>query len=348
MEKIEEGEAIFYADTKKKISRDLEVFYNPVMRFNRDMTLVVINSMEGDLSVGLPLAGTGIRALRLLLETDKVGSIDINDHDKAAVKTIQKNLDLNNLKGDHIKVSEMDANDFLLSSCGYDYIDIDPFGSPNNFLDAAVKRISRRGILAVTATDTAPLCGTYPSVCRRKYWAEPARTPHMHEVGLRILIRKVQLIGMQYDKALVPILSYYRDHYFRIFFKCVKGKKKCDEIVKKFGYYSWNVRSASLEYGQESGSAGPLYLGELFDRKLMKGIKKESTFLDILKNELDLPFFHDIHSICKAHKIAQLPKSDIIIDELKKKGFKASRTHFTPKGIKTDASAEEMKRILKK
>ena len=40
--------------------------------------------------------------------------------------------------------------------CGYfDYIDIDPFGSPNPFLAAAIGRITRNGIVAVTATDTA-------------------------------------------------------------------------------------------------------------------------------------------------------------------------------------------------
>ncbi|MCU0373510.1 MAG: ATP-binding protein, partial [Ignavibacteria bacterium] len=42
---------------------------------------------------------------------------------------------------------------------GFDYIDIDPFGSPCPFLDAAIKRLSRGGILAVTATDTSALAG---------------------------------------------------------------------------------------------------------------------------------------------------------------------------------------------
>ena len=57
----------------------------------------------------------------------------------------------------------------------------------------------------------------------------------MHETGLRILIRKVQLIGMQYEKALFPIFSYLKDHYFRVFFRCIKGKKICDEIAEKHG-----------------------------------------------------------------------------------------------------------------
>ena len=55
----------------------------------------------------------------------------------------------------------------------------------------------------------------------------------MHETGIRILIRKVQLIGAQFEKALTPIFSFYADHYYRVFFKCEKGKKKADEIVKQ-------------------------------------------------------------------------------------------------------------------
>ena len=88
-------------------------------------------------------------------------------------------------------------------------------------LDSAIKRISRNGILAVTNTDTAALTGTYPKACIRKYWSMPKRDYMMHETGLRILIRKVQLVGMQYEKALYPIFSYFKDHYFRIFFQCV-------------------------------------------------------------------------------------------------------------------------------
>ena len=101
-------------------------------------------------------------------------------------------------------VQDKDANMFILESSGFDYIDIDPFGSPNFLLDSSVKRISRGGILAVTATDTSALAGSYPDACRRKYWAEPLRSEMMHEAGLRILIRKGQLIGAQFEKALTP------------------------------------------------------------------------------------------------------------------------------------------------
>ena len=154
-----------------------------------------------------------------------------------------------------VRVFNEDANLFLLNSKGFDYIDIDPFGTPNPYLDSACKRISREGILAVTATDTSALCGTYKDACQRKYWADSKNDCLMHETGLRILIRKVQLVAAQYDKALVPIFSYSKDHYMRVFFRSSKMKNKIDEILKQH---------------KMMGDFGPIWAGKLWDSKLAK------------------------------------------------------------------------------
>jgi len=201
-----------------KISKQLPVFYNPVMKTNRDVSIILLNALnKKEMQIADPLAGSGIRSIRFVKELNKniIKSIAINDYSKESVKNIKENFKLNkiNQKTSSIQFHNDDANLFLLNSKGFDYIDIDPFGTPNPFLDAAVKRIARDGILSVTATDTAPLAGTYPSTCRRKYWAIPLRNEIKHEVGLRILIRKVQLIGAQFDKALIPLCSYSKDHY---------------------------------------------------------------------------------------------------------------------------------------
>ena len=59
----------------------------------------------------------------------------------------------------------------------------------------------------------------------------------MHETGLRILIRKIQLVAAQYDKALTPIFSYSKEHYMRAFLKNEKGKHKVDKILKLHGFF---------------------------------------------------------------------------------------------------------------
>ena len=43
----------------------------------------------------------------------------------------------------------------LMVEAPFQWIDLDPFGSPVGFLDTAIQSISRSGVLEVTATDTA-------------------------------------------------------------------------------------------------------------------------------------------------------------------------------------------------
>ena len=234
MRTITEGKAMISIPDEKKISKQLEVFYNPVMKLNRDVSILLLNSVANtNMQIGSPLAGTGVREIRFMkeLQKGKIKSMAINDYDEKACTSIKENLKLNRINSKKVIVTCEDANIFLLSSSGFDYIDVDPFGSPNPFLDAAVNRLSRQSILAVTATDTSALAGTYPEACLRKYWAMPLRNELMHEIGVRILIRKVQLIGAQYGKALMPIFVYSKDHYYRLFFSCEKSKQAVDEII---------------------------------------------------------------------------------------------------------------------
>lgn len=70
--KIEEGEITFYAPVGEKVSRALPVFYNLVMKFNRDVSVLILNALnEKKMQIGLPLSGTGIRGLRFFKELEK-------------------------------------------------------------------------------------------------------------------------------------------------------------------------------------------------------------------------------------------------------------------------------------
>jgi tRNA (guanine26-N2/guanine27-N2)-dimethyltransferase len=346
MATIKEGKAVISVH-QGKISKKLLVFYNPVMKMNRDISVLLLNSVKDkDLRIADIMAGSGVRAARFLLELKKgkIKEIAVNDYSKEAVKDIKKNFKLNKIKTktQRIRITNEDANLLLLNSFGFNYIDIDPFGTPNPFLDSAVKRIARDGILAVTATDTSALAGTYVSACKRKYWAIPLRNEIKHEIGLRILIRKVQLIGAQFEKALTPIFSYSAEHYMRIFFRCAKGKKKVDKVIKQHGHYS-NSRTV----------AGPIWLGQLWDKTLAAKMAKNSDIsipmLDIIKDEskIDAVGFHDIHAICKRNKLKNIPRKDFLIKKIKKKGYKASNTHFSGTGIRSNIKEKELIKIIK-
>ena len=343
LNEIREGKAKIKASVGK-ISKKLEVFYNPIMKFNRDISILLLDCVENkDLQVGSPLAGSGVREVRFLLELKKIKKIYVNDYSENAVKAIKENIKLNKISSKKIEVSMKDANLFLLESKGFDYIDIDPFGTPNPFLDAAVKRISRNGILAVTATDTSALSGTFPDACLRKYWAKPSHDYVMHEVGLRILIRKVQLVGAQFDKALIPIFSYSKDHYMRVFLRIEKGKEKVDWVLGQHGVFN---------------SCGPMWLGELWDTELTKKMYSISAELDydfdsrflqtiVEESKVGTVGFHDIHELCGKNHL-EVPNFEAIFNEVKKKGYTASRTHFSPYGLRSGISEKELIAILKK
>jgi tRNA (guanine26-N2/guanine27-N2)-dimethyltransferase len=340
---------------KGKLSKKLPVFYNPLMKFNRDISIILLNSIKRPLIIADPLAGSGIRSIRFIKELKKFKSISINDNNEQAIKNIKQNLKLNNIKNKNITITKKDANEFLIQSTGFDYIDIDPFGSPNPFLDAAIKRIARHGILAATATDTAALTGTYPKACRRKYWATPLRNELMHEVGIRILIRKIQLIAAQYEKAITPIFSYAKDHYYRVFFHSQKSKTACDNILKqhKFFYYCTNCTNQSI-YKQICCStrtqlqAGPLWTGQLHDKKLTKTMLKNSineqttNFLKLINKEANTLGFIDLHKVSKKTKTPIIKTTDAI-----KKIKDATPTHFSSHAIKTNKPIEEIKRLLR-
>lgn len=365
---IEENSIKVFGEKKEVVDRKMPVFFNPVMKLNRDISVLVLSAISGQRSehslqnaepstqitgkqrcfrIADPLAGSGIRSLRFKKELDDslTKEIYVNDLKKDYESYFEKNLELNGFSKDSFVVSNLDANVFLDGSKGFDYIDIDPFGSPNPFLDSAIRALRSEGILAVTATDTSALCGSYPAACKRKYWATPLRNFLMHEFGLRILIRKVQMVGVQYEKALVPVFSYSRDHYMRVFFVNKKSKKYCDDLLKKHSFF---VNNDEL--------FGPVWTGELWNDSLVKemDLKKKSLdkeslkFFELIKEESKIKEFgfFDIHSLAKNRLKGNLPKFEDLMAKLEKKGFSVSRTHFSLTGLKTDAPPDVVEDLL--
>ena len=307
-----ESKARFYAYKAKIVSKDLPVFYNPAMEVNRDITILLLNALDDKgLNLCDMLAGTGIRTIRFLLELDKgkIASLTSNDANPKFPAILKKNLSLNKINASslirkrQLIIKNKDANDLLLASTGFSYIDIDPFGTPNPFLDLACKRLARDGILAVTATDTSALCGTYPRACERKYWADPRHDYLMHEAGLRILIRKVQLVAAQYDKALLPIYSYDHEHHARIFLRATKQKTAVDDILKLHDYWD---------------DSGPMWIGPLWDPVLAKKMDvkakdclKSKQIASLIAKEAQIPVlgYIDIHEVGKKLEMGDLPKT---------------------------------------
>lgn len=91
-----------------------------------------------------------------------------------------------------VHVSSASAN--VLSPCSemlfmhrkygrqFDAVDLDPFGSPAHFLDSAVQATADDGVLMVTCTDLATMCGNSPEACLARYGTMSMRIRACHEM----------------------------------------------------------------------------------------------------------------------------------------------------------------------
>jgi len=110
----------------------------------------------------------------------------------------KRNLERNDLAAE---VRHQDAN-VAMHRDPWDVVDIDPFGTPIPFVDAAFQ--GTRNMVCVTATDTAPLCGAHFESGVRSYSAIPRNTEYHAEMGMRILLGALVRTAARYDLAAVP------------------------------------------------------------------------------------------------------------------------------------------------
>ncbi|ACS33894.1 tRNA (guanine(10)-N(2))-dimethyltransferase [Thermococcus gammatolerans] len=356
---------------------DAPVFYNPVMALNRDISVLAVKALSPRRVLDA-LSATGIRGLRYSLETS-AEEVWMNDINEDAFRLILKNLELNfgskpvlangraelGLPEKRLVVNLGDANKLMSENFRYfDFIDLDPFGSPVEFLDSALRSVRRRGFLGLTATDTGVLCGAYRRACRRKYLAEPIRGELCHEAGLRILIGTIVRYAAKYDLGVEVLLAYYRDHYFRVFLRLRSGAKKADESVELLGYL-WQDETGKFKYERDflpgkRGAYGPMWLGPLKNQAFLEELvrltktseesishRKTFQFLSLLVEELDVPFHYDTHALARKNGL-EVVKISRVIETLHSLGFEATRTHFSPTSIKTNAPFDVVLRSMRK
>ncbi len=341
----------------KEPTKKLPVFYNPHMKLNRDISLLVINAyFKKPIDICLPLAGSGIRGIRFLKKLNNINKILFNDLNPNAYNTIKKNLITNNINfnnDNRIIIEKEDAN-LAMRKNKWDYIEIDPFGSPVRFIDTALQQIKNNGIISVTATDTATLCGKYKDTCLRKYFIKSKKVLWHDELGLRNLIAFCQREAARLDIYLEPLLAYTKRHYFKVFFKAQKSKQKSLDAIKKLSYIKVE-KNQEIKISDKETNIGKTYIGKLTNKEFLEKLdpnilneKKEAQkLIQKLKEELDTVGYYEIHKIIKNEKIKTCPKIEKIITLLKSKNYEASRVHNNKYGIKTIAPIETLRKTLK-
>jgi tRNA (guanine26-N2/guanine27-N2)-dimethyltransferase len=355
------------------------VFFNPVMEFNRDLSVLAVRVyqrlVKHEIGVCEPLASQGVRGIRYAVEVGGVSRVLLSDINYHAYELARHNVRCNNLQ-DRVVLEYGDANCVLNCNASpkkrFDVVDIDPFGTPVPFLDSAFRALRNRGLLAVTATDLAPLCGVHAKACVRKYGGKSMRTEYCHELAVRLLAGCMVQAAARQDMGVKFLFSHSSDHYIRVYAQVGYGCKRADDSLRNVGYilHCFNCLhretvsqlSGGLvcrECGSKMDYAGPLWVGGINDASFVdmmfaencvavfRGKLRLDKLLLLVKSEADAPVtYFVIDQVCKKLGLPAVSVQSFL-DALHGEGFMAVQTHFNTRGIKTDASAAVMRRLLR-
>ncbi len=384
---IQEGRAkivVYESEGGSVPTKKMPVFYNPRMIMNRNFSMLVVQAFQNELGrpirIADPLAGSGVRVARFMLEVSGIEAICANDLSPAAYRQIVQNLVLNGIPSEKVKLSTLDANEFFQRrhEKKFDYIDIDPFGSPVPFLFNAFHALRLAGgMLGVTATDTALLHAAHAKACLLKYAAKPLHSPFLKELGARILVQYIATTAASQGYGIEPKIVVSQAHFVKAFIKVKRSKTLASKNLAEIGWVHFcpNCWTTMVTEGKfnlafpqhcvncngEYETAGPAWLGKLFDTIYLDSMtsmcqredafpEKDATLrlLEFMRQDHEGPLFGiHIHQLCDKLNVSG-PSFEFIQGELAKRGFQSYRSHFDPLIIKTTAPVEVISDILRK
>ena len=178
-----------------------------------------------------------------------------------------------------IFVMQNDAR-MALMEAAYQWVDLDPFGSPVNFLDAAVQGLSRVAFLEVTATDTAALTGSSLSSQQRRYGAKGIVDSYAHDDAVRVLLGLIATTAARHDRCVEPVLALFDGHHVRVSVKVRRSRDEASDVLSSMG---WRVREPNGTYrfvrhpepSQVEQASGPMWTGPLWDQTIAGRLTEE-------------------------------------------------------------------------
>ena len=340
------------------------VFFNPAARLNRDVTVAITDGTEGG-SFCDSMAGTGARGIRVAREAKGVREVTMVDFNRAALGMAKKAAALNRVAG-KCEFAEAETSSFLFSRYGrekrFDYVDVDPFGTPIGQLQAALRATADGGILSVTATDTAVLCGVYPEVARRRYGGTSLNNQFNHETAIRLLAGAVARIGASIDIGTRPLASHSTRHYVRLYIRVFVGASQADGALEEIGHVVWcpacgEARESGEEVttcqacGKKAKPAGPLWVGGLTEPGVLRSAERSalkkglSEAAKVLRSQFGSddfpPWSFSLERISSLLGVVTAPEGRVRA-RLKELGFSSMRTPYEKTGIKTDADYKQV------
>ena len=340
-------------------------FFNPLAKLNRDYSIIAYSAFwknfEGPKIFLDGLSGIGSRGLRVANEIKYSEKIVCNDANPNAVKLCAKSAEINDLKS--LETSENEVckffNDYSSKNHRASIVDLDPFGSPTKFVDCAIRATMHGGILSTTATDLQVLHGLFNLACKRKYHGIPIKTEYSNEIAIRLILGCICLVAYRMDMQIVPLFVDNAMHYYRTYVKILNRAAQEDNI----GYISHckscgNRTTSKTQISQcefcnsKMDSAGPLWIGKLFDKEFVKSMQEEIPKYSIDKRcektlqkcllESEMPgTYFTLDEIASKMKVAPL-SLEKIIKKLESDGFLASPTSLNPTGFRTNAKINQI------
>jgi len=292
-------------------------------------------------------AATGVRGLRQLHESNAFASFRFTEANPEAFRVLLENVarfpGASAVKGDAREVPVQGP---------FDYVDLDPYGSPAPFLETALSSVRPGGVVAITATDMMVLAGAQPAACRRRYNARPVRGRLGPEGGLRILLAEGSRTASALDRSIRPLLAYARDHYVRAYVE-VRAGRDSEPPVEEIEPDRWTG-----PWVGDHGPYGPLWLGRLFDPELVGRLstpegasrrEEVERFLLRLQEEVevDRPFYFEPNILAARLHLSAPPGLRAVSEGLRSLGFRVARTHARPEGFRTDAPRDEVERVVR-
>ena len=351
-----------------KVPPKKPAFFNPKAKLNRDFSIIAYAAflkkfpnpkifLEG-------LSGIGARGLRVANEL-KVEKVIINDLNPSALKMAEYSANLNGLK--NVEFSEKEVCRFFskYSKKGErgSIVDIDPFGSPAAYFDCGIRATMHGGILSTAATDLQVLNGLFQDACKRKYGGIPVRTEYGNEIAIRLVLGSLRAVAARLGVEIMPMFVESEMHYYRTYVKVFNRPDQQENLGYILHCKNCGHRKISLEQKHECelcefkiSIAGPLWIGNIFDKQFVQDMIDESSSLKIDKScqktldkclaESEMPgTYFTVDEIASKMKSSP-PKVEKAISSLQENNFLASFTAFNPTGFRTNANINDITEIF--
>ena len=343
-------------------------FFNPKAKVNRDFSIIAyaafLKNFQGPKIFLEGMSGIGARGLRVSNEL-KVENTIINDLNPTALKMAEYSANQNNLK--NIEFSENEVCRFLSNHSKKgergSIVDIDPFGSPAAFFDCGIRATMHGGILSTAATDLQVLNGLFQEACKRKYGGVPIRVEYGNEMAIRLVLGCLRVVAARLGVEIIPMFVESEMHYYRTYVKVLNKPDQKENLGYILHCKNCGHRKIAIEQEQECelckskiGVAGPLWIGNIFDKEFLKNMLMEIPNLKVDKvcektiqkciaeSEMPATYF-TLDEIASKMK-ASPPKLEKAIQNLQKNNFISSVTAFNPTGFRTNANINEIIKIF--